>query len=259
MALLLALTAGVAAWEFFRIARAAGYEPIALLGVPLAAALPLLVHGYRLGFNPPVLTMLTIVALIIFATTVGARGVAGHAIGATAVTILGIVYCGAAVSFAYGLRYQDYVVGAAAGCTFLLYPLVLTWTSDTGAYFVGRAIGRHRLIPSVSPGKTVEGALGALVLTALASWLYARFLLVPLASLALRPAMAVLIGVILSIVVQLGDLAESLIKREAGVKDSSHLLPGHGGVLDRIDGLLFALPAAYLIFTFPHVLVPVVR
>jgi phosphatidate cytidylyltransferase len=77
--------------------------------------------------------------------------------------------------------------------------------------------------------------------------------------LGVAPSWAVIIGVVVSVAVQLGDLAESLIKREAGVKDSSHLIPGHGGVLDRLDGMLFALPVAYLLFTFPHVLIPALR
>jgi phosphatidate cytidylyltransferase len=114
-------------------------------------------------------------------------------------------------------------------------------------------------MPTVSPGKTVEGALGALICCAVASWAYARWVLAPLALLGVHPATAVLIGILLSVAVQLGDLAESLIKREAGVKDSSHLIPGHGGVLDRLDGMLFALPLAYLLLTYPHVLFPAIR
>jgi phosphatidate cytidylyltransferase len=141
----------------------------------------------------------------------------------------------------------------------VLYPLVLTWISDTAGYFVGRALGRHKLMPSVSPGKTVEGAAGALAFTMLASWAYVRFALVPIASLGMRLWVALALGAAIGAAVQLGDLVESLLKREGGVKDSSHLLPGHGGVLDRIDGMLFALPVAYFLFTFPHVLLFVIR
>jgi phosphatidate cytidylyltransferase len=123
--------------------------------------------------------------------------------------------------------------------------LVLVWISDTAAYVVGRTMGKRKLIPAVSPGKTVAGAVGALVASAVASWILVRFVLVPQAQLGLRPVHAVLFGIAVSAAVQLGDLAESLIKRQAAVKDSSHIIPGHGGVLDRIDGMLFALPVAY--------------
>lgn len=262
LSLLLAVAAGFAAWEFYAIAASAGNEPLAFVGTAIAAAIPLAVYAYHAGrFNPPVLTLGAAMALIIFALTIWWRGVDGHPIGATATTIFGALYTGGMLSFAYGLRYHNYAVGDSAGAALLLYPVILTWTSDTAAYFVGRSVGggRHKLIPSVSPGKTVEGAVGAVVVSVIVSWIYARYLLPPVAKLGLFPWSAVWFGVILSVAVQLGDLAESLIKREAGVKDSSRIIPGHGGVLDRLDGLLFALPVAYLVFTLPRVLVPALR
>ena len=170
---------------------------------------------------------------------------------------VGAIYTGGMLSFGYLLRYHDYAVGAAAGTALVGLPLVLTWASDIGAYFVGRALGKRKLIPSVSPGKTVAGAVGALVVTALVSWLYVRFVLEPYAQLGLRPVWAVLFGLVVSVAAQVGDLAESLLKREGGVKDSSHLLPGHGGILDRFDSLLFVLPLAHLLLGF--LLIPAVR
>ena len=142
------------------------------------------------------------------------------------------------------------------GTSLLMFALVLVWISDTAAYVVGRALGKRKLIPSVSPGKTVAGAVGAVITCAVASWMLVRFVLVPYAQLGLRPIHAVLFGIAISVATQLGDLAESLIKREAGVKDSSHIIPGHGGVLDRIDGMLFALPVAYWLLTAWLVPVP---
>ena len=111
-------------------------------------------------------------------------------------------------------------------------------------------MGRHKLIPSVSPGKTVEGAIGGVLASVLVSWAIARWLLRPAAHLDFRwaPVGVILFGVVVSAVGQVGDIAESLLKRDAGVKDSSTLIPGHGGVLDRVDSLLFVLPVSYILF-----------
>jgi phosphatidate cytidylyltransferase len=128
-----------------------------------------------------------------------------------------------------------------------MLPVLLTWASDIGAYAVGRTIGKRKLIPAVSPGKSVEGAIGGLVCTMLVALLYERFALRPVAQLAIAPWWAATFGLVVSLAAQLGDLVESLLKREAKVKDSSQLIPGHGGVLDRVDSLLFVLPVAYLL------------
>ncbi|HSC31142.1 MAG TPA: phosphatidate cytidylyltransferase [Gemmatimonadaceae bacterium] len=260
LASLLAVAGALATAEYYQVARAGSYEPMEVVGVPLAFVLPIGVFGYHVGrFTPPVLTLGAVITLAVFALAIFARGPGGRPIAAAAITMFGLVYGAGFLSFAYGLRYHNYAVGREAGAVLLVYPLVLTWLSDTAGFVVGRSIGRHKLMASVSPGKTVEGALGALVVCAVASWAYAKWALPNGALLAMRPSIAVLFGIVISVAVQLGDLAESLIKREAGMKDSSHLIPGHGGVLDRIDGLLFALPVAYLVFTFPHVLLPAIQ
>jgi len=143
------------------------------------------------------------------------------------------------------------------GGALLVFPLVITWASDIGAYFVGRAIGGRKLIPSVSPGKTVAGAVGGLVASMLVAWLYAGAVLVPVASLGFSPWGALGFGAAISVAAQIGDLFESLLKREGGVKDSSRIIPGHGGVLDRFDSLIFVLPVAYLLLGWLPI--PVVR
>ena len=132
----------------------------------------------------------------------------------------------------------------------MAYPLILAWASDIGAYAVGRAIGGRKLIPTVSPGKTVAGALGGLATTMIVSWVYVRFVLSPMASLTMTVQASILFGLLISVAAQVGDLAESLFKREANVKDSSGLMPGHGGLLDRLDSLLFVLPVAHLLFSW---------
>ena len=244
---ILAILAGVAAWEFFRLARGAGHAPIAALGIPFAAVLPLAAHARVLGLWTPPAALIPIVVSGLFAAALWGRGVGGRPLGAVATTITGVIYAGGSLSYAYLTRHHPYTVDARGGAALVLLPFVLTWTSDTGAYLVGRAVGRRKLMPSISPGKTVEGALGALVLTMLVAWLFVEHVLRPQAQLAMRPAAALAFGLLISVAVQLGDLAESMLKREARVKDSSTIFPGHGGVLDRCDGLLFALPLAYLL------------
>lgn len=119
--------------------------------------------------------------------------------------------------------------------------MILLWTNDTGAYLVGRSIGRTKLMPSVSPGKTWEGLLGGIILTMLVGWLMARIWAPSLGLVVLYVAFAV------AVMATLGDLLESAFKRAKGVKDSGTILPGHGGILDRFDGFLLAAPATLIL------------
>ena len=130
--------------------------------------------------------------------------------------------------------------GYSFGHGAVLFLLVVVFFGDTGAYFSGRALGRHKLSAAVSPKKTVEGAIGGLVASTLGGWLAA---VVVLPGLGLVEALA--LGALCGLVGQVGDLAESLFKRAHNTKDSGRLLPGHGGVLDRLDGVLFAAPVLY--------------
>ena len=276
LAALLGIIGALAAWELFRIARAGGTPALERVGIPLAAMIPLVVHARYLGVGRATfdsrgalgdsggaivnaaaklivwpftmsLTAAAVVVLGILTLAIWARGVEGKPLAAVGVTVFGVIYTGGMLSYGYALRYHQYAVGSAAGTALVFLPLLLTWAQDTGAYAVGRTMGRRKLIPKVSPGKTVEGAVGGVIVTVLVCWLYVRFALRPHAQLALSPWGVVLFGTIISIAAQVGDLAESLLKREAGVKDSSHIIPGHGGVLDRFDSLLFVLPVAYLL------------
>ena len=252
LASILAIAAALAAWEFFRIAERLGTRPMARAGITIAAVFPLAIHARYLGLSVDAIVSTSMGAVVVVALFSGAifvRGVSGRPLESVSLTVFGVLYTGALLSFAYVLRYHPYAIGRAAGAALLMVTLVLVWISDTSAYVVGRTMGKRKLIPSVSPGKTVAGAVGALVATAAASWLLVRFVLGPQAHLGLRPVHAILFGIAVSAAVQLGDLAESLIKRQAAVKDSSHIIPGHGGVLDRIDGMLFALPVAYWLLT----------
>lgn len=154
---------------------------------------------------------------------------------AAAANLLGVFYVPVLYSFIWLVR-MEY------GFSMTLFALIITWLTDTGAYFVGSAWGKHRLAPRISPKKSWEGAAGG-VLTALVGGV--AFGLITSNSV----APLVLLSVILSAVGQIGDLAESAMKREAGVKDSGAILPGHGGILDRFDSLVFVLPTLYLLLS----------
>jgi len=125
------------------------------------------------------------------------------------------------------------------GHRWLLAALAIVWAADTGAYFAGRKFGKHKLAPRVSPNKTIEGMVGGLLAGVAVGVVFALFAGATPAQLPLV-ALVALVAVLFSVI---GDLFESLLKRHAGVKDSGHLIPGHGGVLDRIDGVVAALPA----------------
>lgn len=258
LAALLAMLAALGAWEFFRIARGSGLTPLEDVGIPLAGVVPLFVHARYLHLYELPLSGMAIAVLAILAIALFVRGVNGHPLGAAASTVFGVLYTGGMLSFAYAIRYHEYVIesvrvplgriAVSAGALLLLLPVLLTWASDIGAYFVGRAFGKRKLMPSVSPGKTVAGAVGGLAATVLVGWLYARLVLTPSTQLAFVRGGIFAFSLLVSVAAQIGDLAESLLKREAGMKDSSHIIPGHGGILDRFDSLLFVLPVSYVLF-----------
>ncbi len=123
------------------------------------------------------------------------------------------------------------------GAWWLLYVMILVWGADSGAYMFGKLFGKHKLAPKVSPGKTWQGFIGGLLTAAIISWLFGRY-----APLNVVPTTLLACSVLAALASVLGDLTESMFKREAGIKDSGHLIPGHGGILDRIDSLTAAVP-----------------
>lgn len=244
---LLSLASGLAAWEFYRLAEVRGARPLSAIGVAVSAIIPVLVHARFLGFWVPPVSVVALLVPVLLTAVLFARGSDGGPMAAVGITLAGIVYTGGMLSFAYALRYHEFIVDARGGTALVLFPLVVTWLNDTGAYLAGRAFGRAKLMPSVSPAKTWAGAYGAVVASVLTTWALAAFVLPPMAHLSMRPLGIVVVGVGLSLAAQVGDLAESMFKREAGVKDSSQLIPGHGGVLDRVDSLLFTLPVGFVL------------
>lgn len=244
---LLALLAGVGAWELYRLSRAGGTPAIEGIGIALAALMPLGTHAVRLGWLDAPLAAGGAVFIAMTGVVLWARSPSDKPLGTIAVTAFGVLYAGATLAYAYALRHHRFIVEPAAGAVLVFFPIALTWVSDTGAYFAGRAFGKKKLMPSVSPGKTVAGAVGAIIATMTGAWFYNDLVLRPTAQLALTPWTVLIFGAVVSGVGQVGDLVESLFKREAGVKDSSRFFAAHGGVLDRLDSLYFVLPVAYLI------------
>ncbi len=253
----LAAVAAGGTFELYRLAGHRGVRPFVLPGV-LAAALLVLTAASRPDplFSAPLLWSLLLVLLLAAAVAaIFTHGVDGHPLLAVSVTVAGALFTGGTLAYALYLRHlpldpavwpaTDPARSAWAGRALVAYPVLLTWMNDSFAFFGGRRWGRHKLAPAVSPGKTVEGALVGLVGTALLGAVYAglvfqRWLGLPIGVLA-----GIGGAVVISLIAQLGDLAESLIKREAGVKDSGRIFPGHGGILDRFDALFFSIPATY--------------
>jgi phosphatidate cytidylyltransferase len=173
---------------------------------------------------------------------------------------------------------------AFRGWFFVVFLFLAVWVGDTAAYYVGRSIGRHKLAPTISPKKTWEGAVASAVFSALVVALWAQYrapaqrefqdIGIVIGGMELRPSakqylealyqgmtpfLAAIVGLIINVAAQFGDLFESMIKRGAGVKDSGTILPGHGGILDRIDALLFAAPVALLLFTLLDRFLPALK
>ncbi|HSJ05459.1 MAG TPA: phosphatidate cytidylyltransferase [Longimicrobiales bacterium] len=248
----LAAVAAAATAELLRLSHRNGVRGFGLPAVVLAAAPALLLTG--LGSTAVAADWAAGLfvggALCVAVLSIFLRGVTGAPLGAAAVTVFAPLLTGGTLAFAVLLRNwpvasADPATARWTGPALVLFPLILTWVSDTAAYAGGRAFGSRKLIPSVSPAKTVEGAISGVVGTVLAGAVYSTSVLEGVLGLPVGLVAGAAIGLVISPVAQLGDLAESLLKREAGVKDSGALLPGHGGVLDRFDSLFYTIPVTY--------------
>ncbi len=224
----LAVTAVVALLCFYEYSGiAAVYQPGSFGPLGYAAGLLLLALP---GDGP---ALLTLIALALISLCLALRsGDLRAAILRAALLLLGVVYVFGCWRFAPLL--------AARNRYWLMYALVLNWIGDIGAYYVGRSLGRHKLAPIVSPGKSWEGAAASLAASLLFGFFFLRW-----AIPTVPPLLAVGLSIAANVAGQFGDLCESALKRGAGVKDSGTLLPGHGGWLDRVDSSLFTLPVVY--------------
>ena len=246
-----AAVAALAALEFYRLAEVRGTRPFTVVGATAAGALVLLATARPslAELAPPLVGVMVAVTLISLCGAIWLRGPEGEPLEAVSVTVAGVLYTGATLAFVPLLRWLPEAGGRPASAwhatAYVLLPLLTTWAGDTTAYFAGRRWGRTKLAPAQSPGKTVEGAVAGLLGSVAAAVLLSITVLGGAPSRPVGVAAAVAMGLVLGALAQLGDLAESGLKRCAGVKDSGRLLPGHGGVLDRMDSLLFAIPAAW--------------
>jgi phosphatidate cytidylyltransferase len=238
-----AIATALAAHETFGLLTAAGYSSLRWLGVAFAVAI-VLDAGIRTGFDPSG-TLLLAIGAILVATGSFTRSDPREGLPTWLATVFGAVY----VSFlGFILRLGDRAPAVPAGAPldrlsaeqgWILLLVLAVWAYDTGAYLIGRKFGRRRFLSHISPSKTYAGLVGGIV----AATVVTAALLVGLG----QPAVgAIVLGPLISLAAQAGDLAESMLKRAAGAKDSGTLIPGHGGILDRVDSFLFAAPVALL-------------
>jgi phosphatidate cytidylyltransferase len=251
--LFLDMTMVVALWEFYQVMEAKGVNPSKRLGVSAALILSTLTYWW----GPSGAHHSLGIFLAAFVITIMLRELfrpdMAFPIYDIATTMFGVFYVGWLMLHLLLLRElpREFGLPDAAGSSFVLYAFLLAWACDTGAYFTGLSIGRHPLAPKVSPKKSVEGAIGGFMACVGAAFL-GRVWFVRDAGGApyLTIGQTLALGVLVGVAAQLGDLVESLLKRDARVKDTSAMIPGHGGVLDRFDSLLFSAPVAYYFLAF---------
>jgi len=237
---LVAIWGLLAAYEFFKMAHSAKLAPLTYFGM---AWILLIIIRPHLGweFLNPLLTAGAVIFPLLWLLI---RRNKENAWLSWAWTLAGIFYIGGLSSLLVSIRYglELPYITPEEGRNWIFFTLLVTFASDTSAFFVGRTWGRHQFAPQISPKKTWEGCAGGVIGAAAAGVV---FLLVPPLSLPISWGWAALLGALISLFGQWGDLAESLLKRNMGVKDSGNALPGHGGFLDRIDSILFAVAVVY--------------
>lgn len=234
--LLAAVWGTLAVYEFYRISGVTRVLPLACFGIIWAVLFILSPHFDYAFLMPLLLTSAVVLSLLLLVFYHEKQG----ALQIWAGTVTGILYAGWLLSFLVALRLD-------AGRNWLFLALFVTFASDTAAFFIGSALGRRHLAPRISPNKTWEGVAGGVFGAMAVSLLFA--LPSPL-QLPLGYGQALLLGLLVSVFGQLGDLAESLLKRSSGVKESGSLMPGHGGLLDRMDSVVFAGIVVYYFFLF---------
>lgn len=217
--------------EFYRLTLPESRSREKAAGITLGLVFPL---GAHFGQVETLLAILALAIVLLFLLAVAKPEDMKTVMAPMAVTLFGMIYVGFLLSHVLLLGKQS------RGILWVFFLLITVWTGDTVAYFTGTVIGKHKLYPKISPKKSVEGLLGGLGGSVIAALLFRVFFLpdVPWSYALFLAFFIMLIG-------QVGDFGESMIKRSADVKDSSHVIPGHGGVLDRLDSFLFSAPFLY--------------
>lgn len=273
LAILVAIAAVLGTRELFALAEKTGIRPLRMTGMTLAGLAPLVTWLLAvqpslpgpLSANPldrVVIAVLgwipgwlfsqwplaaTLLPILVLGGVLWKRTPAERPLSVAAVTLFAPIYCGALPSALLVIRYAAGSERDWPATWLVFFPLVVTWLCDSFAMWGGMLIGGARMAPTISPGKTRSGGIAGLLGGVVTAVVFVLVAPLP-AGKALPLGVAALMGLILAFTAQVGDLAESLLKREAGVKDSGGLIPGHGGVLDRLDSLYFVLPVATLLF-----------
>jgi phosphatidate cytidylyltransferase len=235
---LVALILGLAAWEYCQIFKASSLQPASIIAILGASSLAL-GRAWN-GFNStPWITGLILIASMVYHMVGYERGRDQPGTN-FAVTLSAALYLGWLGAYLISIR------DLPEGRWWLLLILPIVWLADSGAYFIGRRFGQHKLCPRLSPKKTWEGYLGGILIgTPSAIGLIYLWKLWAGPTFSITLTQGAILGILLSTITPLGDLGESMIKRQSGIKDSSNLLPGHGGVFDRIDSWLWAAIIGY--------------
>ncbi|MDI6784125.1 MAG: phosphatidate cytidylyltransferase [bacterium] len=237
------LVTGVAVWgiiEFYNLAGIKGFEPFRRFGYLLVLLFCLnALIKLRFATTTQLLVFLILGSFLLGIYRFNPQN--NHSILRISTTVLGVLYIG------FPLSLLLYIWQLPRGKFYLLWLIAVTWFCDIGTYTVGSLIGKHKLCRAISPKKTVEGCIGGILFSlgfaVIIRWIFDRYFFTPL----FPPFLNLIFAFGIAIIAQLGDLAESILKREVNVKDSGETFTGHGGILDIIDSLLFTSPVLYLI------------
>ena len=253
LVLLVCIAAALGTRELLEFARHQGIRPFFVLAIIAAAALP--AFAWVAVTEPEAAERFErwwawaamVWLIFVLVVTLWRRTWQQKPLGAAAVTLFAPLYTGGLPAFLIPIRHGTYGTQSIAGVALVLFPLATIWICDSVAMAVGKRIGGAKLAPSVSPGKTWSGTIAGFIAALIVAPVYTMLVFKPL-NVEVSPWEALAIGGVLGILGQVGDLVESLFKREAGLKDSSRLIPGHGGVLDRLDSLYFAIPLSAFLY-----------